>query len=53
MWWVTLVIELAKLLIPLIKKIKKDPEPNPVATKQVIQDLKAYVKDAPRERHRI
>lgn len=48
MWWVTLIVELAKLLIPIIQKIKKDEKPNPVAMRDMVDRL-SYAVEGPTE----
>lgn len=42
-WWITLAIELIRLLPPLIRAIKEDPCPNNKESTKVVMDK---VKDA-------
>ena len=46
-WWITLIIELIKLLWPIISNIKKDEKPNPVAAKEMVTKLKGAIGEPP------
>lgn len=46
-WWVTLIIELVKLLWPIISSIKSDEKPNKEATKEVVRKIRDVVGAAP------
>ena len=46
-WWITLIIELIKLLIPIFTSVKKDEKPNPVAAKEMVTKLRGVIGEAP------
>lgn len=46
-WLISLIIELVKLLIPIIKNINADEKPNKIAAKEMVNRLKGAVGEAP------
>ena len=46
-WYIMLIIELVKLIIPIITKVKNDPKPNKEAAKEVVTQLRGVIGEAP------
>jgi hypothetical protein len=47
MWWLTLAIELIKILPDIIKAIHRDPQENKKSVKKVVGDLRGVVGESP------
>ena len=43
MWYITLGMELLKLLVPIIMKIRANKKPNPEAAKEMVQKISGVV----------
>lgn len=46
-WVITLIIELIKMLIPIITKVINDPKPNKEAAREVVTKLRGVIGEAP------
>lgn len=46
-WVVTLIIELIKMIIPIIIKVRNDPKPNKEAAKEVVTKLRGVIGEPP------
>lgn len=46
-WLISLIIELVKLIIPIIKNINADEKPNKIAAKEMVNRLRDVVGEPP------